>query len=98
MGYFFFFFFFFKLNTISLCNDNGSSQLDLFIYASYRKSSFYSDVCFPVFAAPLCALFTLILILLYFALGFTGHTVIAVYIKQLHCRHKTQNSRPRKNL
>ena len=45
-------------NTSLLCNNNGSSQLDLFICVNYRGSSFYELVCCFVFAAPLRALFS----------------------------------------
>ena len=48
-------------NTSLLRNKNGSSQLDLFICGNYRGSSFYELVCSIVFAAPLRALFSLIL-------------------------------------
>ena len=48
-------------DTSLLCNNNGSSQLDLFICVNYRGSSFYERVCSLVFAAPLRALFSLIL-------------------------------------
>ena len=40
-------------NTILLCNNNGFSQSDLFLCASYRGGSCYERVCFLVFAATL---------------------------------------------
>ena len=48
-------------DTSLLCNNNGSSQLDLFICVNSRGSSFYERVCSLVFGAPLRALFSLIL-------------------------------------
>ena len=48
-------------NTSLLCNNNGSCQLGLFICVNYLGSSFYECVCSLVFAAPLRALFSLIL-------------------------------------
>ena len=48
-------------NTFLLCDNNGSSQVDLFICANYRGSSFYVNTCFLVFAAPLPDLVSLIL-------------------------------------
>ncbi len=41
-------------NTSLLRNNNGSSQLDLFICVNYRGSSFYERVCSIVFLLPLC--------------------------------------------
>ncbi len=43
-------------NTSLLRNNNGSSQLDLFICVNYRGSSFYERVCSFVFLLPLCVL------------------------------------------
>ena len=49
-------------NTSLLRNNNGSSQLDLFVHVNYRGSSFYERVCSFVFSLPLCVLcFSLIL-------------------------------------
>ena len=48
-------------NIILLCNNDGSSQLGLFICVNYRGRSFYELVCFLVFAVPLHALFSLTL-------------------------------------
>ena len=43
-------------NIILLRNNNGSSQLDLFICVNYPGSSFYERVCSTVFLLPLCVL------------------------------------------
>ena len=43
-----------QLDLFLLRNNNGSSQLDLFVCVNYRGSSFYERVCSVVFLLPLC--------------------------------------------
>ena len=54
-------------NTSLLRNNNGSSQLDLFICVNYPGSSFYERVCSIVFGCPFaCFVFVNFTILLNF--------------------------------
>ena len=53
-------------NTSLLRNNNGSSQLDLFICVNYPGSSFYECVCSIVFLLTACFVFVHFTILLNF--------------------------------
>ena len=69
-------------NTSLLRNNNGSSQLDLFICVNYPGSSFYERVCSIVFCCPFaCFVFVNFTILLNFgfALSLCKRTFFECY-------------------
>ena len=58
-------------NTSLLCNNNGSSQLDLFICVNYRGGSVYERVCSFVFLLPLGVCFVFVNFTILMNFGFS---------------------------